>query len=596
MKKMISILLAMALSLSLLCTGVAEGVTGTYEGAAYGNNADVRVAVTFEGGAITEVKVVEHAETPGLSDAPIERIPAQIVKYQTLAVDTVSGATNTSKAIIGAVEAAIAAAGADVAAYSKAVEMNAGEAKVEELKAELLIIGGGGAGMTAAIAAANNGVDVLLIEKMAQLGGATAVSGGGVIATGSNLQKVRGIEDTPEKMIEDFVKHGDGMNNMPMLTMYANNLGEATNWLEEACGVQFGDVIFSAEYQTDRNYSFVGAAAGLHAAMTGALDASAAKYMLDTRATELIVEDGKVVGAVAQGLENTIYNIRAEAVLMATGGYGYAKDLLPDALKNVLYYGPKRSTGDGQKMLMALDAKFELFEYGKIYPNGVEVSEGIAKSTIFPNYNAFTASGILIGKDGKRLVNEKGSNRELKDVLMAQDGQVNYMFMDAETFASFTEALARTGISGDELNTWLAANGATTPVFAHADTVEEVAAIVGIDAAGLKETIERYNGFVEAGVDADFGRPADFLTAKIGEGPYYIVEQKPRFATTMGGVVLNDNLQIINNAGEVIEGLYGAGEIANLVHGTDSPGGANVGWALTSGYLAGNAISAALGK
>ena len=105
-EKIVSLLLAMALSLSLLCTGIAEGVTGTYEGAAYGNNADVRVAVTFDGGVITEVKVVEHAETPGLSDAPIERIPAQIVKYQTLAVDTVSGATNTSKAIIAAVEAA----------------------------------------------------------------------------------------------------------------------------------------------------------------------------------------------------------------------------------------------------------------------------------------------------------------------------------------------------------------------------------------------------------------------------------------------------------------------------------------------------------
>lgn len=98
----------------------------------------------------------------------------------------------------------------------------------------------------------------------------------------------------------------------------------------------------------------------------------------------------------AQGLENTIYNIRADAVLMATGGYGYAKDLLPEALKNVLYYGPKCSTGDGQKMLMALDAQFDLFEYGKIYPNGVEVSEGIAKSKIFANFNAFEMGAFLL--------------------------------------------------------------------------------------------------------------------------------------------------------------------------------------------------------
>ena len=124
------------------------------------------------------------------------------------------------------------------------------------------------------------------------------------------------------------------------------------------------------------------------------------------------------------------------------------------------------------------------------------------------------------------------------------------------------------------------------------DTVAELASVAGIDEAVLQKTIDDYNDGVEAGED-EFGRDGDYLQMKIGEGPYYMIEQKPRYATTMGGLVVNTDLQVINTDGDVIPGLYAAGEVVGGVHGSNSPSGANNGWVLTSGKLAADAIAEA---
>ena len=128
-----------------------------------------------------------------------------------------------------------------------------------------------------------------------------------------------------------------------------------------------------------------------------------------------------------------------------------------------------------------------------------------------------------------------------------------------------------------------------------ADTIEGVAKLAGINAENLKATVAKYNGFVKAKKDADFDRPVQYMKAEISaEGPYYIVEQKPRFATTMGGVCTDDKLNLVKKDGSVIPNLYGAGEIVGGVMGDDSPAGANVGWALTSGRVAADSIAEAI--
>ena len=147
-------------------------------------------------------------------------------------------------------------------------------------------------------------------------------------------------------------------------------------------------------------------------------------------------------------------------------------------------------------------------------------------------------------------------------------------------------------ISEAEIEKWLAADGKKPPVFIRGKSIDEACQKAGINAENLKKTISRYNEFVKAGKDEDFNRPVRFMKKTIDtDGEFFIVEQKPRFVTTLGGVVVTSNLEVKDKNGNVIPGLYAAGEIANSVHGDDSAPGANVGWGATSGKAVSDVIA-----
>lgn len=609
MKRTLSLLLAFVMVLGLAACGgnTAQETTaaataaseeagiytpGTYTGTAAGKNGDVKVEVTFSANAIDSVKVVEHSETAGISDGAIENIPTAIVENQSLAVDTVSGATITSDAILNAVADAVAQAGGDVEAL-KNVAAPAGEKEAKELSADVIVVGGGGAGMAAATRLAQLGKSVILVEKSGFLGGAISVSGGNQVVMGSQLQIDNGVaDDSVESMVADFEANGANKNNKEILTLFAENVGATTDWLVANCGITFEEGLHQlGEYSHNRELAYTGGGAGFAEAMRKAVEEAGVQVLLNTKAESLIADNGTVTGVKAAS-SDADYTLTAGDVVLATGGYGANKDMLTDEMKSALYYGPASSTGEGIQMAQAVGAQTANMEYGKRYPNGIEVSEGMAKSTIAGNIVGWTMSAILVNKDGNRVVNEKASNRTILEEELKQEGGELYLLLDAETFEAWKAKLAPAGISDADIEKYLEANGTTTPVFAHGETLEEAAAAAGINADNLKATVEKYNGFVAKGSDDDFGRAATYLTKTIGEGPYYIVEQKPRFATTMGGLVINTSMQVLNEAGEPISGLYAAGENCGQVMGDDSPSGANNAWALTSGKLAADAIAA----
>ena len=609
MKKILAALLAAMMLLTLAACGgnTAQETTaaataaseeagiytpGTYTGTAAGKNGDVKVEVTFSANAIDSVKVVEHSETAGISDGAIENIPAAIVENQSLAVDTVSGATVTSDAILKAVADAVAQAGGDVEALKNAAAP-AGEKEAKELSADVIVVGGGGAGMSAATRLAQLGKSVILVEKSGFLGGAISVSGGNQVVMGSQLQIDNGVaDDSVESMVADFEANGANKNNKEILTLFAENVGATTDWLVANCGITFEEGLHQlGEYSHNRELAYTGGGAGFAEAMRKAVEEAGVQVLLNTKAESLIADNGTVTGVKAAS-SDADYTLTAGNVVLATGGYGANKDMLTDEMKSALYYGPASSTGEGIQMAQAVGAQTANMEYGKRYPNGIEVSEGMAKSTIAGNIVGWTMSAILVNKDGNRVVNEKASNRTILEEELKQEGGELYLLLDAETFEAWKAKLAPAGISDADIEKYLEANGTTTPVFAHGETLEEAAAAAGINADNLKATVEKYNGFVAKGSDDDFGRAATYLTKAIGEGPYYIVEQKPRFATTMGGLVINTSMQVLNEAGEPISGLYAAGENCGQVMGDDSPSGANNAWALTSGKLAADAIAA----
>ena len=609
MKRTLSLLLAFVMVLGLAACGgnTAQETTaaataaseeagiytpGTYTGTAAGKNGDVKVEVTFSANAIDSVKVVEHSETAGISDGAIENIPAAIVENQSLAVDTVSGATITSDAILNAVADAVAQAGGDVEALKNAAAP-AGEKEAKELSADVIVVGGGGAGMAAATRLAQLGKSVILVEKSGFLGGAISVSGGNQVVMGSQLQIDNGVaDDSVESMVADFEANGANKNNKEILTLFAENVGATTDWLVANCGITFEEGLHQlGEYSHNRELAYTGGGAGFAEAMRKAVEEAGVQVLLNTKAESLIADNGTVTGVKAAS-SDADYTLTAGDVVLATGGYGANKDMLTDEMKSALYYGPASSTGEGIQMAQAVGAQTANMEYGKRYPNGIEVSEGMAKSTIAGNIVGWTMSAILVNKDGNRVVNEKASNRTILEEELKQEGGELYLLLDAETFEAWKAKLAPAGISDADIEKYLEANGTTTPVFAHGETLEEAAAAAGINADNLKATVEKYNGFVAKGSDDDFGRAATYLTKTIGEGPYYIVEQKPRFATTMGGLVINTSMQVLNEAGEPISGLYAAGENCGQVMGDDSPSGANNAWAMTSGKLAADAIAA----
>lgn len=572
---------------------------GTYTATAPGIHGDVTVEVTFTADKIADIKVTKQSETVGIGSKAVELLPGRMVAAQSPAVDGVTGATITTEAIRKAVSDCVKQAGVDPASLVPLAVKKTGGQKT--LETDMVVVGGGGSGMSATIRGRMNGMNVILVEKMPYIGGAAAISGGQVVAQGSKLQKAFGsTEDSPESMIKDFMANGHNLNDPAKISLYANNVGATIDWLHEKVGVKFipNDLPFLAEYSHRRALEFEGGAKTMAQHLREVIAGNGAQVLYNTRVEKLLQDkDGRVIGVEATDDNGVKYTIKSKATLLTTGGFGNNKDMLVEPIKSTLYYGPVSSTGDGHRMAMELGAKTQLMQYGKRYPNGIEVAPGKAKSTIYANVGAFDQAGILVNIDGKRFVNEKASNRHILDPMLENKNGQGYVFMDRKSWEGFYKRLPETGVSHEDADKYLAQDGKTAPLFVKGATVEEVAAKAGINAAALKATVARYNGFVKAKKDADFDRPVQYMKAEISaEGPYYIVEQRPRFATTMGGLCTNDKLNVITKDGKLIPGLYAAGELVGGVMGDDSPAGANVGWALTSGRVAADAIKEAVAK
>lgn len=572
-------------------TTATKMTPGTYEASAEGHNGAVHVSVTVSEDKIENVEVKDNSETRGLSDPAIQLIPSQIVAYQTLSTDVVSGATYTTVAIREAVKDCIEQAGGNPDAYNAKIP-NDEKGQEEDLSSDVIVVGGGAAGMAATIRLEEAGKSVILVEKTSSLGGTIRVSGGNQVVQGSKVQKEAGVtNDSVKSMEEDFLKNGDQLNDAELLGIYAKNVGTATDWLSDDVGVRYnmeGGLHQLAEYAVDRELAYDGGGAGAAQTLCDKVNATDANVLLHTTAKHLIVKNGKVTGVEAESQKGKKYTLKADAVILATGGYGNNNDLLPASARNGLFYGLDSSNGEG--LVMAVEdanAGTTHMEYIKEYPNGVETSKKHAKSTIAGNITAFSKAAILVNQKGERVVNEKASNHDILNALKKQSGETLYLVMDEATFNEWKTKLAAAGLSEDMIDAYVANNGKSEPVFTMGSTIKEAAEAAGIDGNALTKTIEKFNTYVEDGEDKAFHRAKEYLTSTFAEGNIYIVEQKARYATTMGGLDVDGNLQVVDTNGKVIDGLYAAGEIIGGVMGDDSPSGANNGWALTSGkYVA----------
>ena len=604
MKRTLAMFLILILAASL---GLAEKYTaGVYSAEANGNNGPVTVSVTVTDDEITAVEVTAHSETPGICDVAMERLPKAIVDGQTLAVDTVSGATNSSNAILQAAEAALAAAGADVEAL-KTPSAEAKEGKTEERKVGVLVIGAGGSGMAAATTLLEQGVDVLLIDKMAQAGGATSLTGALINGGMSNQQAIRGVSDSVETIFMDLMRYGNFLNDARMTWIFANNTGAAVDWLHDTVGVEFEDALnYFPEHTNDRALYPKGKKAGyLTSTMENHYREIGGELLTETKAEHLLFEDGRVTGAVCSTPEGTL-TVRADAVVLATGGYGASVALRDPSLTTVLFYGSAASTGDGIYLAQEVGAKTHYMQYLKSYPQGIE--KPLEGGNITPDGTRYIANAyisplasqaatlndgaIYVNLSGNRCMNENMDFVSIKKATMQQEGKTVYLVMNQRGYDNWMASMA--SLNAETVAPWLdATEGA--PVFRRGATLAEAAEKAGIDPEALTATVAHFNEMVAAGADADFGRQ-EMSVALEEDGGWYIIEQRLRMATSLGGLKTSTAFEVYDTDENVIPGLYACGEVVGGVHGDESMPSCMVGWAVTSGRLTGFSVAEALAE
>ena len=582
-------LAALAVSAALCGSAFAAMTDGTYTGEGKGRNGTITVEVTVKAGKLDAVKVVKHTETVGISDAAVADFPKAIVAAQSTAVDAVAGATMTSEGIRAAVAQAIQKAGGDPAQFATAVVKKKAAKKLVKENADIVVVGAGGSGISAAVKAETLGANVILIEKMPVIGGATALNAGTLIATGSKYQRevMKETKDSPELAYKDIFTVGKNRNDPTLVKMVTERVGGVVDWLIYDMKIPYGPAATQyPDHSANRQLGVTGRSVNYLNLMREKFLGMGGKLMLQTRAQELIRDDaGKVVGVRATDKDGNTVELTSKAVILASGGYGAVKSMLPKEMSNYVFYGLDSETGDGYKMATAIGAGTINLDLVKMYPQGVETVPGHGLAATASSTDTMKKSGaIYVNKLGQRYVDENAALGVLTDKTVEQPDHIAYIVMDAKAWKEYVaKSLEDKLVPNEEtLMTWTKIVNNGRPVMAVSDNLADAAKTMGVDPEGLAKTVAHWNDMVKAGKDTDFHRK---ITGGLGEGPYYIVEQKVRYQTTLGGLKADADLRILDKAGKPIPGLYGAGCVVGGANGADSLTAMMNSWAIVSGVV-----------
>lgn len=606
----------------------ASGYTaGTYAAEADGYGGPVKVEVTFSETEITDAEILSHSETAGLGDAALERMKEQILVGQTLAVDTVAGATISSSAMIAAIEDAVQQAGGDVEALKANGVEKPSEGKIEKLEADVVVVGAGASGVSAAIAAADEGANVIIIEKTGAIGGASNLSWAGKFLNSSAAIEDELIIDE-EKEIAEWIENNHWRVDAAVIRQYVTQSGETYDWLTEK-GYMTQYINFAGEqmhmlppYETRQET--------LREMLAESVEKQDGQVFTETAAKQLMTNQaGDVVGVIAEKADGTTLEITAKSVIMATGGYGANAEMVKE------YFGFEgvngglgQNIGEGIKMA---------WEAGARVPDnigGQMLHQTLARATndLKTEYESFEASYPLmltylpnfmnVGTSGARFRDEAAT---LKAVAAANTsafhGPYHYVIVSQLQLDSLM-AEGMNGVKAPKLpgmppefymdfsdqftldNPWENADKVFDSMVEKGhgfkgNTMEELAENAGMDVAVFVETLKNYEEATKTGADTEFGKTADYLISMGEEGPYYAIIAEINNLGSIGGIVVNRNFQVLNEARVPINGLYAVGvEAAGVLYNDTYVGnGVGIGYAFTSGRLGGmQAASHVLGK
>ena len=601
-------------------TSSDAGVSGDFTGTAKGFGGDVSVTLTLTDGAITGCTAEGKDETQGVGSEAIAKMPGEIAESGSIAVDGVSGATVTSTAIKEAAAAALTAAGLNPDDYKTAVEKT-GSAEDSTVDADVVVVGAGGAGMTAAITAAGEGKSVVILESQSMVGGNSVRATGGMNAGKTVYQdenefgESAGVEktlktaaekyadnetitalaktvseqwaayqanptgyfDSVELMELDTMIGGKGINDPELVETLCANSADAIDWLDEH-GITLHNVSSFGGASVKRIHRPVnaeGKTVSVGSYMIPLLEENCekagVKMMLDTTATEILTDaNGAAVGVKATGASGETVTVNAKAVVLASGGFGANLDMVvkyKPELKGFMTTNAPGIQGQGIEMAQAIGAATVDMDQIQIHP------------TVEANTAALITEGlrgdgaVLINAEGKRFIDEVGTRDVVSAAEIAQTGSYSWLVVDQAMVdaSSVIQGYIKKGYT------------------VTGETYEELGKAMGVDAAAFAETMDKWNGYVEAKNDPDFGRTS--FANPLNTAPYYAVKVTAGVHHTMGGLKINANTEVLNEKGEVIPGLFAAGEVTGGVHGANRLGGNAVADFTVFGRIAGAAAS-----
>lgn len=649
MKKFLALVLSLILCLSLAACGSQEGgsdskkseepgkeaklTDGTYESEKEGMNDKVKVSVSIKDGKIAEVRILEHAETPGvggelmdkdgkivesLGKTPVELIPGEIVKNQSIGVASVSGATISSGAILAAVSDCIEKAGGDPAQFAAKPEYKL-ESKIEE--ADVVVLGGGGTGLAAAITAAQQGKDVVVIEKNGSCGGDTLVCGAIYNCPDEELQKKITMTEPIKQTIEDALKEepvspehkelqdavraqweeyktsgrkdlfdtkewyalqtwngGDHVGNLDLVKKLTYDAYPKLQWIE-SINMDFSDTVaLGAGALWQRSHtSKMPMGTGFLSVYGDKVQALSDKIhiVVETTAKELVKDGDRIAGVkVMDNASGEEYQIKAkDGVILATGGFSANAEMVQkyntsgkwkDLSKVPTTNRPSCSQGDGIVMAEAVGASFTDMDQIQL------LFLGNTKDGQLTKYPPRDVNGIdqiiFVNKEGNRFVREDGRRDEICLAVLDQPDAVFYMLESADGDGY---------VPLDDPN-WRSADGFTLDYLKDngyifvGDSLEDIAKQIGCDPKALQKTVDRFNQSVESGKD-DLNRK--LFATKLEKGPWVATPRQACIHHTMGGVTIDTMGHVMDKNNKPIPGLYAGGEVTGGIHGANRLGG-----------------------
>ncbi len=606
--------------------------SGKYEVKAKGHGSSfMPMEVTIDEDKIADISIDSSGETRGVADEVFKRLPKQIVDNQTLNVDTVSGATISSHGVIDGVAQAIDEAGGDSNEWKNRAKPASQKAQDEEMTTDVVVVGAGGAGLAAAVRSIQHDEDVVILEKYPQIGGNTSRAGGPMNAAEPEWQEkfkaLPGEKDTlielaatpiekidPEyqedfkklqKQIQDYIDLGaDYLFDSTLLHEIQTYLGgkrtdlkgneihgkyalvhelvtnalNSVKWLADL-GVKFDndDVTEPVGGLWRRGHKPVEPMGYAYIHILGDwVKAHGAHLLTETRAMDLIIEDGVVKGVVAQRKDGSKVTIHAKAVILTAGGFGANTKMVQKYNTywqkiddDIATTNSPSITGDG--INLGLEAGADLFGMGFIQLMPVSDPK---TGEIFTGVQTPPANFIMVNQKGKRFVNEFAERDTLAKAAIANGG-LFYLIADdkiKDTAYNTTQESLDAQVEAGTLF--------------RDDTLEGLAKQIGMDPDTLVETIKTYNSYVDQGSDPEFHKNVLGLKCKVG--PFYATPRKPAIHHTMGGLVIDTKARVLNKQGEPIKGLYSAGENAGGIHAGNRLGGNSLADIFTFGRIAAN--------